>query len=60
MAPIAVTPESSGTTTPVAAQASTLTQAGIKHHVHDGDNLAPLDASKMIVTLNTSPAKCPP
>jgi branched-chain amino acid aminotransferase len=59
MAPIAVTPESSGTTTPVAAQASTLTQAGIKHHNHDGDSLAPLDASKMTITPNPSPRDVP-
>jgi branched-chain amino acid aminotransferase len=59
MAPIAVTPESSGTSTPVAAQASTLTQAGIKHHIHDNDALAPLDASKMTITLNPSPRPVP-
>jgi branched-chain amino acid aminotransferase len=59
MAPIAVTPESSGTTTPVAAQASTLTQAGIKHYNHDGDSLAPLDASKMTITPNPSPRDVP-
>jgi branched-chain amino acid aminotransferase len=59
MAPIAVTPESSGTTTPVAAQASTLTQAGIKHHNHDGDSLARLDASKMTITPNPSPRDVP-
>lgn len=59
MAPSAITPESSGTTTPITAHASTLTQAGIKHHGHDGDSLAPLDASKMTVTLNPSPREVP-
>jgi branched-chain amino acid aminotransferase len=43
MAPIAVTPES----------------AGIKHHNHDGDSLAPLDASKMTITPNPSPRDVP-
>jgi branched-chain amino acid aminotransferase len=59
MAPIAFTPESSGTSTPIAAQASTLTQAGIAHHNHDGDSLAPLDASKMTITPNPSPRAVP-
>ncbi|KAM0715612.1 hypothetical protein Q7P37_009110 [Cladosporium fusiforme] len=60
MAPVAITPDASGTTTPVTANASTLTQAGIKHHLGDGNTLAPLDASKMIVTPNTSPRDVPP
>lgn len=60
MAPVAITPDASGTTTPVTANASTLTQAGIKHHLGDGTTLAPLDASKMVVTLNTNPREVPP
>ena len=59
MAPIAITPSGSGANTPTTARASTLTQAGIKHHTHDNDSLAPLDASKMTTTLNPNPRPVP-
>jgi branched-chain amino acid aminotransferase len=59
MAPIAITSSGSGASTPTAAQASTLTQAVIKHHTHDNDSLAPLDASKMTITLNPNPRDVP-
>lgn len=63
MAPAAITPESSGTTTPTTANASSLTQAGIKHVQAatngQGSDLAPLDASLMTTTLTKSP-RTPP
>lgn len=60
MAPAAITPDASGTTTPTTAKASTLTQAGIKHEQngHSGAQ-APLDASKMTVKL-TEAHRSPP
>ncbi|KAK5133950.1 hypothetical protein LTR08_007070 [Meristemomyces frigidus] len=64
MAPVAITPESSGTTTPSTATASSLTQAGIKHmqansNTGETANLAPLDASKMTTELTKSPRAVP-
>ncbi|KAK5127435.1 hypothetical protein LTR85_006774 [Meristemomyces frigidus] len=63
MAPAAITPESSGTTTPTTATASSLTQAGIKHMQSNGNGaageLAPLDASSMTVELTKSPRPVP-
>lgn len=60
MAPIAITPEGSGSSTPTTASASALTQAGIKHALpkQDGEQ-APLDASLTITTLNKNPRKVP-
>ncbi|KAK0848600.1 hypothetical protein LTR03_005611 [Friedmanniomyces endolithicus] len=56
MAPAALTPESSGTSTPTTTTASKLTEAGIKHASHNSNgqtgDLAPLDASLMTTTLN--------
>lgn len=59
MAPAALTPESSGTTTPTTAKASSLTQAGIKHFQGGEPQEAPLDASRMTITLNPSPRNVP-
>ncbi|WPG98378.1 branched-chain amino acid aminotransferase II [Acrodontium crateriforme] len=57
MAPVAITPESSGTTTPTTA--SGLTQAGIKHAHPPSKSEAPLDASRMKVTLTQTPRQVP-
>ena len=57
MAPAAITPESSGTVTPVEASATALTQAGIKHM--DLTGKAPLDCSLMTVELTQSPRPVP-
>lgn len=57
-----ITPESSGTSTPTGANASSLTQAGIKHVqavAHGDERLAPLDASSLQVTLTKEP-RTPP
>ncbi|KAK0945473.1 hypothetical protein LTR48_002660 [Friedmanniomyces endolithicus] len=58
MAPAALTPESSGTSTPTTTTASKLTEAGIKHASHNSNgqtgDLAPLDASLMTTTLNNN------
>ncbi|KAK3710084.1 hypothetical protein LTR37_010515 [Vermiconidia calcicola] len=63
MAPAAISPEESGTTTPTTASASTLTQAGIKHMspTSNGNlpDLAPLDASLMTIELTKSPRPVP-
>lgn len=63
MAPAAITPETSGTTTPTTATASSLTQAGIKHMQSNSNGsaagLAPLDASSMTTELNKSPRTVP-
>lgn len=60
MAPSAITPESSGTSTPTA---TSLTAAGIKHQQPASNGhasgLAPLDTSRMTYTLNTSPKTVP-
>lgn len=63
MAPAPLTPPASGTSTPTTATASNLTQAGIKH-IQQASNgtatkLAPLDASRMTVTLTQSPRTVP-
>ncbi|KAF2161638.1 hypothetical protein M409DRAFT_28032 [Zasmidium cellare ATCC 36951] len=57
MAPAAITPESSGTTTPTTQSASALTQAGIKHALPETH--APLDASKITHTYTTTPRAVP-
>jgi len=54
--PAALTPESSGTTTPTTTSASRLTEAGIKHAL---PSTSPLDASKMTYTYTTSPRAVP-
>ncbi|KAK0995500.1 hypothetical protein LTS01_006692 [Friedmanniomyces endolithicus] len=58
MAPAALTPESSGTSTPTTTTVSKLTEAGIKHASHNSNgqtgDLAPLDASLMTITLNNN------
>lgn len=63
MSPAAITPESSGTSTPTTANASSLTAAGIKHQQPatngHGSDLAPLDASRLTVQLTTSPRTVP-
>jgi len=59
MAPAAITPESSGTTTPTTMSASSLTQAGIKHMRSGSSTQAPLDASLMTVELTKSPREVP-
>ena len=67
MAPAAITPESSGTSTPTTATASSLTQAGIKHTQQQqpttsnghATQLATLDASRMTVQLTDSPRPVP-
>lgn len=63
MAPAAISPESSGTTTPTTATASALTEAGIKKMStisNDSNmNLAALDASMMTVELTASPRTVP-
>lgn len=63
MAPAAITPASSGTTTPTTRTASALTEAGIKHMLPASNgttpSLAPLDASRMTVTLTQSPRPVP-
>ncbi|KAH9811171.1 branched-chain amino acids aminotransferase [Teratosphaeria destructans] len=60
MAPAAITPESSGTTTPTGATASSLTKAGIKHesNVH-APSQAPLDASRLKIELTKDPRPVP-
>jgi branched-chain amino acid aminotransferase len=62
MAPAAITPESSGTTTPTGTSASALTQAGIKHQqpASNGEaGLAPLDISKLRIELTKEPRPVP-
>lgn len=60
MAPAALTPGNSGTSTPTSTSASALTQAGIKHALNGGsDPLRPLDVSKITVTLNPNPQAVP-
>lgn len=63
MAPAALTPDSSGTSTPTTRTASALTEAGIKHMLPSSNGtaatLAPLDASLTITTLNQSPRSVP-
>ncbi|QIW98137.1 hypothetical protein AMS68_003655 [Peltaster fructicola] len=60
MAPSMITPDASGTNTPTAT--SELTQAGIKHvqaKLRNANELAPLDASLLKVTLNNNPRTVP-
>lgn len=58
MAPSMITPDASGTNTPTAA--SELTQAGIKHvQAKLSNELAPLDASRLQVTLTKDPGAVP-
>lgn len=63
MAPAAITPESSGTTTPTTKSASTLTEAGIKHALPASNGhasgKAPLDTSNMTVELTKAPRAVP-
>ena len=63
MAPAAITPDSSGTTTPTTRTASALTEAGIKHALPTSNSttppLAPLDASLMTTTLTQNPRSVP-
>ncbi|EMC97664.1 hypothetical protein BAUCODRAFT_33388 [Baudoinia panamericana UAMH 10762] len=62
MAPMAMTPESSGTTTPTTT-ASKLTEAGMKHASPTANGhaskLSPLDASLMTVELSKAPRSVP-
>lgn len=68
MAPAALTPDQSGTSTPTSTSASALTQAGIKHALNgktdsssssNGDALRPLDTSLMTFNYTTSPRPVP-
>jgi len=63
MAPAMLTPEASGTTTPVDSTATSLTKAGIKHMQPNSNGptaeLAPLSASLMTTTLTKSPRSVP-
>ena len=63
MAPAAISPASSGTSTPTTRTASALTEAGIKHCLPSSNGtvstLAPLDASRMTITLTQSPRSVP-
>ncbi|UJO24142.1 Branched-chain-amino-acid aminotransferase, mitochondrial [Fulvia fulva] len=57
MAPAAITPEASGTNTPITASASKLTEAGIKHAFTTEH--AALDTSKMTYTYTKNPRTVP-
>lgn len=61
MAPAALTPASSGTSTPTTRTASALTEAGIKHMTGNTTtpSLAPLDASRLRVSLTQKPRAVP-
>ncbi|SMR64267.1 unnamed protein product [Zymoseptoria tritici ST99CH_3D1] len=56
--PAALTPESSGTSTPTTTTASSLTAAGIKHALPP-TTLSPLDASRLTTTLTKNPREVP-
>lgn len=64
MAPAALTPASSGTSTPTTRTASALTEAGIKHMLPNSNTdatakLPSLDASRLKVTLTQTPRAVP-
>ncbi|KAF2210109.1 hypothetical protein CERZMDRAFT_46048 [Cercospora zeae-maydis SCOH1-5] len=64
MAPVALTPDQSGTSTPTSTSASALTQAGIKHALNgspdaNGTEQKPLDTSRMTYTYTSTPRTVP-
>ena len=65
MAPVALTPDQSGTSTPTSTSASALTQAGIKHALNGSaaangsEQQQPLDTSPMTYTHTSTPRTVP-
>ncbi|GIZ44212.1 hypothetical protein CKM354_000741600 [Cercospora kikuchii] len=65
MAPVALTPDQSGTSTPTSTSASALTQAGIKHALNGSaaangsEQQQPLDTSLMTYTYTSTPRNVP-
>lgn len=65
MAPVALTPDQSGTSTPTSTSASALTQAGIKHALNGSaaangsEQQQPLDTSLMTYTYTSTPRTVP-
>ncbi|KAM3420743.1 Branched-chain-amino-acid aminotransferase [Cercospora zeina] len=64
MAPVALTPDQSGTSTPTSTSASALTQAGITHALNrgataNGTEQHPLDTSLMTYTYTSTPRTVP-